>query len=146
MLNQSILVGRIVKEPEVRETENGTKVTNITLAVQRPYKNVEGEYDTDFISCVLWKGIAETTAEYCKKGDLISLEGRIKTESYQNNEGKKVYNTYILCEKVRFLQTKKEKNDNLPKQEENVRNNEIEVNPFEEFANEIEINENDLPF
>ena len=59
MLNQSILVGRIVKEPEVRETENGTKVTNLTLAVQRSYKNVEGEYDTDFISCVLWKGRSE---------------------------------------------------------------------------------------
>ena len=80
MLNQSILVGRIVKEPEVRETENGTKVTNITLAVQRPYKNVEGEYDTDFISCVLWKGIAETTAEYCKKGDLIGIRGRIQSK------------------------------------------------------------------
>ena len=79
MLNQSILVGRIVKEPEIRETENGTKVTNLTLAVQRSYKNVEGEYDTDFISCVLWKGIAETTAEYCKKGDLIGIRGRIQT-------------------------------------------------------------------
>ena len=75
MLNQSILVGRIVKDPEVKETENGNKVTNITLAVQRPYKNINGEYDTDFISCVLWKGVAETTAEYCKKGDLIGING-----------------------------------------------------------------------
>ena len=62
MLNQSIIVGRIVREPEVRETENGNKVTNITLAVQRPYKNIDGEYETDFISCVLWKGIAESSA------------------------------------------------------------------------------------
>ena len=61
MLNQSILVGRIVRDPEVNETENGNKVTHITLAVQRPYKNINGEYDTDFISCVLWKGVAETT-------------------------------------------------------------------------------------
>lgn len=59
MLNQSILVGRIVREPEVRETENGVKISNITLAVPRSYKNVNGEYDTDFISCVLWRGVAE---------------------------------------------------------------------------------------
>lgn len=63
MLNQTVIVGRLVREPELRETENGTKVTNITLAVPRSYKNVDGEYETDFISCVLWKGIAEN-AEY----------------------------------------------------------------------------------
>ena len=57
MLNQTVIVGRLVKEPELRQTENGTKVTNITLAVPRSYKNVDGEYETDFISCVLWKGI-----------------------------------------------------------------------------------------
>ncbi len=60
MLNQTVIVGRLVKDPELRETEAGHKVTNITVAVPRSYKNVNGEYDTDFISCVLWKGIAET--------------------------------------------------------------------------------------
>ncbi len=108
MLNQSILVGRIVKEPEVRETENGTKVTNITLAVQRPYKNVEGEYDTDFISCVLWKGIAETTAEYCKKGDLIGIRGRIQSKitEYPNDIKHNVME--VVAERVTFLSSKKQ--------------------------------------
>lgn len=108
MLNQSILVGRIVKEPEVRETENGTKVTNITLAVQRPYKNVEGEYDTDFISCVLWKGIAETTAEYCKKGDLIGIRGRIQSKitEYPNDIKHSVME--VVAERVTFLSSKKQ--------------------------------------
>mgnify|MGYP005799972513 FL=1 len=108
MLNQSILVGRIVKEPEVRETENGTKVTNITLAVQRPYKNVEGEYDTDFISCVLWKGIAETTAEYCKKGDLIGIRGRIQSKitEYPNEIKHNVME--VVAERVTFLSSKKQ--------------------------------------
>lgn len=108
MLNQSILVGRIVKEPEVRETENGTKVTNITLAVQRPYKNVEGEYDTDFISCVLWKGIAETTAEYCKKGDLIGIRGRIQSKitDYPNDIKHNVME--VVAERVTFLSGKKQ--------------------------------------
>ena len=106
MLNQSILVGRIVKEPEIRETENGTKVTNITLAVQRSYKNVEGEYDTDFISCVLWKGIAESTAEYCKKGDLIGVRGRIQTRMTDINETKQNI-MEVVAERVTFLSSKK---------------------------------------
>ena len=67
MLNQIVIVGRLVKNPELKETEKGKKVTNITLAVPRNYKNINGEYDTDFIDCILWTGVAENTAEYCNK-------------------------------------------------------------------------------
>ena len=107
MLNQSILVGRIVQEPEVRETENGTKVTNLTLAVQRSFKNINGEYDTDFINCVLWKGIAENTAEYCKKGDLIGVRGRIQTRNIQLADDTQRNITEVVAEKVSFLSSKK---------------------------------------
>ena len=79
MLNQTVLVGRLVRDPELYETESGNKVTNITLAVPRSYKNSNGEYDTDFINCVLWKGIAESASEYCHKGDLLGVKGRIQT-------------------------------------------------------------------
>ena len=103
MLNQSIIVGRIVHEPEIRETENGTKVTNITLAVQRSYKNVNGEYDTDYIPCILWKGIAETTTEYCKKGDLIGVRGRIQTKVIEKEDNTKKYLTEVVAERVTFL-------------------------------------------
>lgn len=107
MLNQSIIVGRIVQEPEIRETENGNKVTNITLAVQRPFKNTSGGYDTDFISCVLWKGIAETTAEYCKKGDLIGVRGRIQTRSVEYFEDQKRNIMEVVAERVTFLSSNK---------------------------------------
>lgn len=110
MLNQSILVGRIVQEPEVRETENGNKVTNITLAVQRPYKNISGEYDTDFISCVLWKGVAESTAEYCNKGDLIGIRGRIQTRSVELENETKHNIMEVIAERVTFLSSKKADN------------------------------------
>jgi single-strand DNA-binding protein len=103
MLNQSILVGRIVREPEVRETESGTKVSNITLAVPRSYKNVNGEYDTDFINCVLWKGIAESTAEYCQKGDLIGIKGRLETRTIETEEIPKHNTIELVAEKVTFL-------------------------------------------
>ena len=102
MLNQTILVGRIVRDPEIRETENGNKVTNITLAVQRPYKNIAGDYETDFIDCVLWKTVAETTSEYCKKGDLIGIKGRLQTS--KDNDNKTEIN--VVAERVTFLSSR----------------------------------------
>ena len=106
MLNQAVLVGRIVKDPELRDTEKG-KVTNITLAVPRSFKNMNGEYDTDFISCVLWKGVAESTAEYCKKGDLVGIKGRIQTRDVElEDETHKKY-VEVIAEKVTFLSSEK---------------------------------------
>lgn len=98
MLNQTILVGRIVKEVEVKEVDN-RKVAYVTLAVQRSYKNEEGVYETDFVPCTLWNGIAENVAEYCRKGDLVGVKGRIQNE----NNG-----IVIVAEKVTFLSSKKE--------------------------------------
>ena len=106
MLNQTVLVGRLVKEPELHQTENGKKVTNITLAVPRSYKNMNGEYDTDFISCVLWSVIAENTVEYVKKGDLLGVKGRIQTRTYEDLEANRKYITEVVAEKVTFLSSK----------------------------------------
>ena len=95
-----------MKEPELHQTENGKKVTNITLAVPRSYKNMNGEYDTDFISCVLWSGIAENTVEYVKKGDLLGVKGRIQTRTYEDLEANRKYITEVVAEKVTFLSSK----------------------------------------
>ncbi len=110
MLNQTVLVGRLVKDPELRETENGNKVTNITLAVPRSYKNSHGEYETDFISCVLWKGIAENTAEYVKKGDLLGVKGRLNTRNYEAQDQVRKYVMEVVAEKVTFLSSKNKDN------------------------------------
>ncbi|HHW68949.1 MAG TPA: single-stranded DNA-binding protein [Tenericutes bacterium] len=106
MLNQTVIVGRIVKDPELRETDNGSKVTNITLAVPRSFKNSDGEYDTDFISCVLWKGIAESTTEYCKKGDLVGIKGRIQTRNIELEDESRRHIVEVVAEKVTFLSSK----------------------------------------
>ncbi len=106
MLNQTVIVGRLIKDPELNETENGNKVTNITLAVPRSFKNVNGEYDTDFISYVLWKGIAENTVEYCKKGDLLGVKGRIQSRKINTDESKKEI-LEVVAEKVTYLSSKK---------------------------------------
>lgn len=102
MLNQTVLVGRLVRDPELKETETGSKMTHITLAVPRSYKNVDGEYDTDFISCVLWKGIAENAVEYCHKGDLIGIKGRLQSRSVETEDSRKQI-TELIAEKVTYL-------------------------------------------
>lgn len=107
MLNQAVLVGRIVKDPELKKTESGNKVTNITLAVPRSFKNSNGEYDSDFISCVLWKGVAESAVEYCKKGDLVGIKGRIQSRIAEIDEDTKRQYVEVVAEKVTFLSSKK---------------------------------------
>lgn len=108
MLNQIVIVGRIV-EMETIETENTNKQMSthkviITLAVPRSYKNINGEYDTDFIPCTLWNGIAENTTQYyCKKGDLVGIKGRL-----QSNEDKSMI---VVAEKVTFLSNRKEEQE-----------------------------------
>ena len=106
------MVGRLVKDPELKETENGKKVTRITLAVPRSYKNVDGEYETDFIECTLWSGVAESTVEYCCRGDLLGVKGRIQTSTYDDNEDKRHFVTEVIAEKVTFLSSKRKEETN----------------------------------
>ena len=107
MLNQIVIAGRLTSNPEIITTENNKKRTYITVAVPRSYKNIDGTYDTDFIRCTLWNGIAENTCEYCKKGDVVGVKGRIQTSSYEK-DGDKVYTMDVIAEKVSFLSSKKE--------------------------------------
>ena len=108
MLNNAVIVGRIVQDPELKETERGGKLANIVLAVPRSFKNSNGEYETDFINCTLWRGIAESTVEYCKKGDLVGIKGRIQTRDVElEDETHKKY-VEVIAEKVTFLSSKRQ--------------------------------------
>ena len=99
-MNKVILIGRLARDPEMRTTPSGVATTSFTIAVQRSYKNAEGVYETDFIKCTLWNGIAENTAEYCKKGDVVGVKGRLQCLS--GNE------LQVVAEKVSFLSSRKE--------------------------------------
>ncbi len=107
MLNNIILLGRIAEEIKLEELENETKVARLTLAVPRNYKNEEGIYETDFIDVVLFKSIAINTKEYCCKGDLVAIKGRIQTRNIENENGEKRKITEVVAEKVSFLASKK---------------------------------------
>ena len=97
MLNQVVVVGRVAEDLELKVKESGKKVCEFTLAVPRQFKNLNGEYDTDFLECVLFSGIAENTVQYCQKGDLVGIKGRV-----QSNDGK----IKIVAEKITFLSSK----------------------------------------
>ena len=113
MLNQIVLVGRLVKTPELKITENGKKISRITLAVPRNYKNMEGEYETDFLDCTLWTNVAENTSEYCQTGDMIGIKGRVQTRIIESDDGSRKKKTEIIAERVTFLaQADNNKNQN----------------------------------
>ncbi len=107
MKNIVFLIGRLANDPEIKKTENEKTHGYITLAVQRDFKNADGIYECDFIRCTLWNGIANQVKEYCHKGDLVGIKGRIQNRSYEENEETK-YITEIIVDKVSFLSTKKE--------------------------------------
>ncbi len=123
MINQITLVGRIVKTPDLFYTESGKTGTFITLAVGRTYKNQDGQYDTDFIDCTLWSGVAESTAEYCKTGDVVGIRGRIQTRIVEDENGNKQKIMEIIADRVTFLASSgNKKGEHVVMAEEPVQN------------------------
>ena len=139
-MNKAILVGRNVKEIELRATTSGTSVTAFTIAVNRDFKNANGETEADFINCVAYGKTAELLSKYVKKGDRLAVEGRIQVRNYDNQEGKKVYVTEVIVQNIEFLETKSNKKEETPVPEETT------SDPFKEFGEELELTEADLPF
>lgn len=103
MINQVTLVGRLTKDPELRTTMDGIPVTQVTLAVNRHFKNQDGQIEADFVQCTLWRKTAENTSRYCQKGSVIGITGRIQSRHYDNNDGRRVYVTEVVAESVQFL-------------------------------------------
>lgn len=110
MHNLVYLIGRLTEDPEMKTFEDGKSSLVINLAVQRSYKNESGIYEVDYIRCVLWNGIASHTSEYCKKGDLVGVKGRLQTRSYEADSETK-YITEVIVDKVSFLASKRKEED-----------------------------------
>lgn len=118
MINRVILVGRLTRNPELKYTANGIANLQFSLAVNRSYTGANGEKQADFISCMAWRGTAENMAKFLKKGALIGIEGRIETSSYQANDGSTRYSTYVVCDHVQFLESKKSQDQSQSPQQE----------------------------
>ena len=112
MINNVVLVGRLTKDLELRYTTSNKAAVNFTLAVNRNFKNERGELQADFIGCTAYGKQAENMARFLNKGSLIGIEGRISTRNYQGKDGKTVYITEVIADKVNFLESKKQGNNN----------------------------------
>ena len=106
MINNVVLVGRLTRAVDLRYTSNGTAYASFTVAIDRRYQNQNGERETDFINCVMWRKAAENFANFTRKGSLVGIEGRIQTRSYDNQQGQKVYVTEVLAENFSLLESR----------------------------------------
>lgn len=145
-MNKAILIGRLTRDPEIRYTQTNRAVAQFDLATDRPFTNQEtGKREADFHHIVAWDKLGENVGKYLTKGRLCAVEGRLQTRSYENNEGRKIYVTEVIASNVQFLESKKDdsKFDSMP---EPPAQKEQESDPFEQFGQEVEITDNDLPF
>lgn len=153
MINRTVLVGRLTKDPELRYTSSNIAYCRFTIAVNRTFTGPNGEREADFIQCVAWRRQAENVARFVHKGSLVGIEGRIQTGSYDDKEtGKRVYTTDIVCDSVQFLEPKGETNNDsgyqpqVPRQykEQNYTNQTVETK--RQNTPSIDVSEDDLPF
>lgn len=136
MINTVTLIGRLTRDAELRYTPSNIATAQFNVACNRNFKNANGEYDADFINCVMWREQAERFCNWTKKGMLVGITGRIQTRSYEGNDGKRVYVTEVVAENFQIL----EKRDNTANQ-----NSMTEQMPLN-YANPMDIDESDLPF
>ncbi|MGE4320312.1 MAG: single-stranded DNA-binding protein [Acholeplasmataceae bacterium] len=103
MLNQLILIGRLTHDPEIKVLPDGRKVSEVVIAVQRSYKNMDGQYETDFIKISLWEGLATAVESYCKKGVMIAVKARLQTYKLEIEDERKINMLEVIGERVTFL-------------------------------------------
>ena len=138
MLNNVVLVGRMTKDAELRYTPNNQAVATFSLAVNRPFKNQNGDREADFINCVIWRQQAENLANWAKKGALIGITGRIQTRNYENQQGQRVYITEVVADNFQLLEFNKQNN-----QGQSQGNSQPD---FSRQAEPMDISDDDLPF
>lgn len=142
MLNRALLVGRLTRDSELRRTGSGKAVTSFNLAVERNFKSDDQE--ADFINCVCWGKIAENTERYCSKGSMVSVDGRIQTRNYENNQGQKVYVTEVIADSVQFISTR---NNNTATAAQAQTNSYVHNEPIQQFEDEgLVMEEDDIQF
>lgn len=143
MLNNVSLVGRLTDNAELRYTPSNQAVVTFRLAVNRNFKNQNGERETDFINCVIWRQQAENLANWAKKGALIGITGRIQTRSYENQQGQRVYVTEVVADNFQLLESRKDR-EGGQSQGYNRPDFSRQAEPMN--ANPMDISDDDLPF
>ena len=138
MINNVVLVGRLTRDPELRYTPSNVAVANFSLAVNRNFKNQAGDREADFINCMIWRKPAELLSEWCKKGNLVAITGRIQTRSYENQQGQRVYVTEVVAESFQLLEKRDKTADHSSM--------ENQMPPSFGASNPMDIPDDGLPF
>ena len=125
MINSVVLVGRLTKDPELKYTAGGHAVANFTMACDRPFKNAEGEKETDFVRIVVWRKQAENCAQYIGKGSLAGVTGRLTVRNYEDKEGNRRTIAEVVTENVKFLDSKKKDSGFAPFEGQEVDDSDI---------------------
>lgn len=156
MINRTVLVGRLTRDPELRYTQGGTAVASFTLAVNRQFTNSQGEREADFINCVIWQKAAENFVNFTNKGSLVGIDGRLQTRNYENQQGQRVYVTEVVVDNFSLLESKNASsndntNNNPNNQSSNLNNQPKKPNnntsdPFIGNGKPIDISDDSLPF
>ena len=152
MINRAVLTGRLTKDPELRYITNGTAVVSFTLAVDRQFRNQNGDREADFINCVIWRKSAENFSNFTHKGSRIGIDGRIQVRSYENQQGQRVYITEVVVENFALLEKRNSQGDgyNQPQnnQQDNYRSNSENgyQQPNGAQQDNAQVGPDDLPF
>lgn len=150
MINNVTLIGRLTKDVELKYTPANQAVAQFTLAVNRAFKNANGERESDFINCVIWRKSAENFANFAKKGALIGITGRIQTRNYENQQGQRVYITEVIAENFQMLESRnqqqgQQQSQQQAKQQSSTPNFGPDSDPFSS-GTPMDLNSDDLPF
>ena len=143
MINNVTLIGRLTKDVELKYTPANQAVAQFTLAVNRTFKNANGERESDFINCVIWRKSAENFANFAKKGALIGITGRIQTRNYENQQGQRVYITEVIAENFQMLESRNQQQGQ--QQGQATQQQAKQPDPFAGGA-PTSLNDDDLPF
>ena len=146
MINNLTLIGRLTKDVELKYTPANQAVAQFTLAVNRTFKNANGERESDFINCVIWRKPAENFANFAKKGALIGITGRIQTRNYENQQGQRVYITEVIAENFQMLESRNQQQGQQQAQPQQATQQQAkQPDPFAGGA-PTSLNDDSLPF
>ena len=155
-MNKAFLIGRLTRDPELRYSSSNAAIANFSIAIDRQYTNNQGQRETDFINIVAFQKQAENIKKYVTKGSLVAVDGRIQTRNYEDKDGKRVYVTEVVADRVQFLSSKgsgdvsSNLSDNVSpadfQVEPDVKETNVSDDVFADFGSSIEISDDDIAF
>ena len=149
-MNRVTLVGRLTAKPELRYTASNLPYARFSIAVNRNFRNNEGQAEADFINIIVWRKQAENVCNFLDKGRLVSVDGRLQTGSYTDKDGNRRYTTDVVADSVQFLESKSSRGESAPSagpspyDYQDAPSVDVSNDPFADFGDSVSIDDNFL--